>query len=223
MFKTSIDGLPRMNTPLGHVHLVDDNHDMLHYLSDMLKLNGYSVDTHTSPQSFLRESLDISPAVIVLDMHMPGFTGLELQQQLEQVGRNTPIIFMSGESDKNQIISAFTSGAIAFLLKPFAREKLLEAINKGLVLDKQRAKSRLGLTRLQRNFNTLTLREQELLFLMIDGYTNKAIADLKNIQAATVKKHRAAIFEKFQITNSAELIQMCKGLDLSFLRPKDPS
>ncbi len=212
-----------MNTPLGHVHLVDDNHDMLHYLSDMLKLNGYSVGTYTSPKSFLRESLDISPAVIVLDMHMPGFTGLELQQQLEQIGRNTPIIFMSGESDKNQIISAFTSGAIAFLLKPFAREKLLEAINKGIVLDKQRAKNRLGLTRLQRNFNTLTLREQELLFLMIDGYTNKAIADLKNIQAATVKKHRAAIFEKFQISNSAELIRMCKGLDLSFLRPKDPS
>ena len=208
-----------MSAPLGHVYLVDDNHDMLYYLSDMLKLMGYSVDTYSSPEFFLRDSLDISPAVLLLDMRMPGFGGLELQQRLESMGRNTPIIFISGESDKDEIISAFTSGAIAFLWKPFAREKLLEAINKGLDLDKRRASTRASLARLQRNFNTLSLREQELLLLMIDGYTNKAIAEIKHIQAATVKKHRAAIFEKFQISNSSELIRMCKGLDLSFLRP----
>mgnify|MGYP000120147033 CR=1 FL=1 len=212
-----------MSSPIGHVYLVDDNQDMLYYLSDMLRLNGYTVDTYSSPEFFLRESLDVSPAVLVLDMRMPGFGGLELQQRLDSLGRNTPIIFISGESDKDEIISAFTSGAIAFLWKPFAREKLLEAINKGLELDKQRASKRVSFARLQRNFNTLSAREQELLFLIIDGHTNKAIADRKNIQAATVKKHRAAIFEKFQIANSAELIRMCKGLDLSFLRSEKTS
>ena len=110
-----------MNKRLGHVFLVDDNHDVRFYLADMLVRLGYTVDTFDNAQAFLNNALDISPAVVLLDMRMPGLTGLELQNKLLSIGRRTPIVFISGESEKTEIIEAFRHGAIDFVLKPFSR------------------------------------------------------------------------------------------------------
>jgi FixJ family two-component response regulator len=198
----------------GHVFVVDDNPDMLFYLRELLELMGYTVDTFSSPAAFLRESAEISPAVLVLDMRMPQASGLDLQKSLEKLGRKLPIIFISGESDKDEIIAAFSMGAIAFLWKPFGRNELKAAIDKGLAQDQRRSLEDSRLDQVKRFFSTLTPREQELFFLFIDGFTNKAIAEQKNINAVTVKKHRSTVYEKFRVTKTSELIQMCKGLDI---------
>jgi FixJ family two-component response regulator len=133
-----------MKKRLGHIFLVDDNHDMRFYLSDMLSQMGYTVDPFDNAQTFLDRSSDASPAVVLLDMRMPGLSGLQLLSKLEAMGRKTPIVFISGESDKDEIIEAFRSGAVDFLLKPFNREKLCLVIDKALALDQVRRQTLLS-------------------------------------------------------------------------------
>jgi len=213
----------QMSASLGHVFVVDDNADMLFFLRNLLELMGYTVDTFNSPDLFLSRSVQISPAVMLLDMQMPGSSGLDLQQMMEKLGRKTPIVFISGESEREEIISAFSRGAIAFLWKPFSRDELKAAIDKGLALDSQRSTEFARMAKIKRLFASLSPREQDLFFLFIDGFTNKAIGEQKDISPVTVKKHRSTVYEKFQVTCTPELIQMCKGLDLSRLNSPHPA
>ncbi len=180
-----------MKKRLGHIFLVDDNHDIRFYLSDMLIMLGYTVDTFDNATAFLDNALDISPAVLLLDMRMPGANGLELQQRMESLGRKTPIIFISGESDKDEIIEAFRMGAVDFLLKPFNREKLCQVVDKALEIDRQRNQDFVKTDALRRSFDTLSTREQEIFMMIVQGLTNKGIAEITGIQAGTAKKHRA--------------------------------
>jgi FixJ family two-component response regulator len=203
-----------MKRRLGHIYLVDDNHDMRFYLSDMLSLMGYTVDPFDTAQSFLDKSQDTSPAVVLLDMRMPGLSGLQLQAKLDNMGRKTPIVFISGESDKDEIIEAFRLGAVDFLLKPFKREKLCLVIEKALQLDNERRQANQMTDKLKRSLASLSRREKELVILMVQGLTNKGIGEIKGIQAGTAKKHRATIYQKLAVNNTAELIQQCKGVDL---------
>lgn len=205
---------------LGHIFLVDDNHDMRFYLSDMLFMLGYTVDTFDNATAFLENSMDISPAVVLLDMRMPGISGLDLQARLHAMQRKTPIIFISGESDKDEIIQAFRLGAVDFLLKPFNREKLCATIDKALEIDRLRNQEFINTDALRRSFSTLSAWEQEIFMLIVQGLTNKGIAELTGIQPGTAKKHRATIYQKFEVNSSAELIAQCKGIDLTQLRPK---
>lgn len=210
-----------MKKRLGHIYLVDDNYDMCFYLSDMLLMLGYTVDTFDNATAFLEKSMDISPAVVLLDMRMPGISGLQLQAQLTALGRKTPIIFISGESDKDEIIEAFRLGASDFLLKPFNREKLCQVLDKALELDRQRSQAFVKTDALRRSFGTLSAREQEIFMLIVQGLTNKGIAEVTGIQPGTAKKHRATIYQKFEINTSAELISQCKGVDLNALKTED--
>lgn len=208
-----------MKKRLGHIFLVDDNHDMRFYLSDMMVLLGYTVDTFENATAFLEKSMDISPAVVLLDMRMPGLNGLELQARLEALGRKTPIVFISGESDKDEIIEAFRLGAVDFLLKPFNREKLCQVVDKVLDMDRQRNQEFINTDALRRSFITLSAREQEIFMLIVQGLTNKGIAEITGIQPGTAKKHRATIYQKFEVNTSAELISQCKGVDMSKFMP----
>jgi FixJ family two-component response regulator len=163
--------------------------------------------------------MDISPAVVLLDMRMPGLNGLELQAKLDALGRKTPIIFISGESDKDEIIEAFRFGAVDFLLKPFNREKLCQVVEKALNMDRQRNQEFINTDALRRSFATLSAREQEIFVLIVQGLTNKGIGEVTGIQPGTAKKHRATIYQKFEVNTSAELISQCKGVELSSLMP----
>ncbi len=203
-----------MKKNLGHIFLVEDNHDMRFYLSDMLSQMGYTVDPFDNAQAFLGRSSDISPAVVLLDMRMPGLSGLQLQSQLEAMGRKTPIVYISGESDKNEIIEAFRMGAVDFLLKPFTREKLCLVIEKALVLDQEQRQVQYSEDALKRSLASLSRREKEIFLLVVQGMTNKGISEVTGIQAGTAKKHRATIYQKLDVSNTAELIQQCKGLDV---------
>jgi len=198
----------------GHVFVVDDNQDIRFYLTDLLWRMGYSVEGFESAQTFLTQSLDIFPAVLVLDVRMPQMSGIELQREIRSLGRNTPIIFISGESHSAEIIQAMKGQPIEFLLKPFKFQSLIDAIDKGLVQDGLNREVFIRHNDIRRKWQTLSARERDVCALMLDGFTNKGIAEHLNILPDTAKKHRANVLQKMQTTTLAELVAVCRGVDL---------
>ncbi len=207
-----------MQTPLGHVFLVDDNPDIRFYLSELLRQLGYTVEAYEDAERFLAQSLHLTPAVVVLDMRMGGLSGLDVQRRLKELERPTPIIFISGESRSQEIIDAMKGGAIDFLCKPFNIDELIAAIDKALAIDTRLKDQYVRLSALRRRFRTLTAREQELLALVLEGHPNRNISELTGVQAGTVKKHRAAILGKMGAPDTAALIAAFKGIALDRLR-----
>lgn len=206
------------NSERGHVYVVDDNPDIRFYLTDLLRQMGYSVEEYAGADAFLKQSMDISPAVLVLDVRMPGMSGIELQEQMQAMGRLTPIIFISGESQSVEIIRAMKGSPIEFLWKPFQIQALIDAIDRGLVLDLQRRDAFIRRDAVRRKFAELSSREREVFGLMLEGHSNKGISEKLDILPDTVKKHRANVLQKMQVLQLADLMTMCKGLDIQSFR-----
>ena len=192
----------------GHIYLIDDDPSICRSLAFTLSSSNYSVQTFDNPRAFLKDSLPISPAVILLDMRMPEMTGTELQTILAQNGRETPIIFISGESQPTEIIEAMKLGAIDFLLKPFSMESLMTAIENGLNKDRTRQNELVQDMDIRQRFGRLTEKEQEICRLMNKGYGNKEIAELNGSAPATVKLHRSRVLDKMGAETLPELIEM---------------
>jgi len=192
----------------GHIYLIDDDPSICRSLAFTLSSSNYSVQTFDNPRVFLKDSLPISPAVILLDMRMPEMTGTELQTILRKNGRETPIIFISGESQPTEIIEAMKLGAIDFLLKPFSIESLMTAIENGLNKDRTRHNELVQDMDIRQRFGRLTEKEQEICRLMIKGYGNKEIAELNGSAPATVKLHRSRVLDKMGAETLPELIEM---------------
>ena len=202
----------------GHVYVVDDNSDIRHCLTDLLHQMGYSVEQYAGANAFLQQSVDISPAVLVLDVRMPGMSGIELQEQMQAMGRQTPIIFISGESQSTEIIRAMKGAPIEFLWKPFQIQSLIDAIDRGLVIDLQKRDEFIRRNDVRRKYGELSARESEVLVLMLEGHSNKGISEKLDILPDTVKKHRANVLQKMQAAQLADLMTMCKGVDISSLQ-----
>ena len=192
----------------GHIYLIDDDPSICRSLAFTLSSSNYSVQTFDNPRAFLKDSLPISPAVILLDMRMPEITGTELQTILKKNGRETPIIFISGESLPAEIIEAMKQGAIDFLLKPFSMESLMTAIENGLNKDRARQNDLVQDMDIRQRFGRLTEKEQEVCRLMIKGYGNKEIAEINGSAPATVKLHRSRVLDKMGAETLPELIEM---------------
>ena len=205
-------------TNKGHVYLVDDDHDIRFHLSDLLRQLGYGVSDFAQATDFLSQAQRVSPAVLVLDMRMPHMNGLDVQQSLIASGWGLPIIYMSGESQSQEIIDAMKAGAIDFLWKPVAHTDLRQAIDRGLDLDRQRETQALRLRHVQSMYDTLSKREKGMFDLMLQGHSNKHIAAVHGLMADTVKKHRAQILYKMQVDSLAALLAMCKD----FVPSQDP-
>jgi len=124
-----------MTKSAGHIYLIDDDESMRTSLTRMLREVGYMVEDHSSALTFLEKSIPVSPAVILLDMQMPDMTGLDLQEKLLQLGRKTPIVFVSGQSHPHQIVKGPKKGALDFLFKPFNLEDLLKAVAEAIDFD----------------------------------------------------------------------------------------
>jgi FixJ family two-component response regulator len=201
----------------GHVYVVDDNSDIRFYLTDLLQQMDYSIEGYNSAQDFLQQSIDIFPAVLVLDVRMPGMSGVELQEKMKSLGRQTPIIFISGESHSEEIILAMKGQPIEFLLKPFQIQSLIDAIDKGLALDGLNRKNFIQKNEIRRKWQTLSARERDVFVLMLEGHTNKGISERLVILPDTAKKHRANILQKMETPQLADLLALCKGLDLKAL------
>lgn len=188
-----------------HVYVIDDDEVVAATLAKTLSRLGYTTEVYQDPLVFLRNSMPVSPAVILLDMRMPALSGVELQQRLKDIGRKTPIVFISGEFQTSEIILAMKQGALDFLLKPFNLADLLEAIELGLKKDNDLSALVSQQLSLQARYASLTPREKEVCGLLAQGCLSKKIAVDLGITNATVKLHKARILEKLQMTSMQQL------------------
>jgi FixJ family two-component response regulator len=201
----------------GHIYLIDDDPSIRRSLAFSLSSLRYSIQSFENPKAFLRDSLPISPAVILLDNRMPETSGLSLQNELIRQGRGTPIIFISGESQPAEIIEAMKKGAVDFLLKPFGLHVLVQSIDLALEKDKKNFAQKMKTDKARQRFSSLTDKECEIFGWMIKGFGNKEIANLNGSAASTVKLHRSRVLEKMGCTSLSELLDLAMDGDRRIL------
>lgn len=199
---------------LGHVVVIDDDASVRRSLSTMLERAGYSVMLFDSADDFLKNPVLPSPSVMVLDMRMPGTTGVALQSQLRTLSQSAAVVFVSGDSRPDEIITAMKQGAVDFLLKPFTANAMLEAVQKAMTVAEQLSLQSKRQLKVSERLARLTPREMEVCFWMVRGYSNQQIANIDGGAAATVKLHRARVMDKMSAQSLPELIDMLTGIDL---------
>ena len=177
-------------------------------LTRMLKSCGYSIESHESPESFLENSIPVSPATILLDMRMPTMSGVELQKKLIEMGRQTPIIFISGESMPHEIVTSMKQGAVDFLFKPFNLDDLLRCISTAMEKDKEIFQSMTQSLTINQRYESLTPREKEVCALLVEGLMNKDVAIRLGTTDATIKVHKSRVMEKMRAPSLQELVRL---------------
>lgn len=193
----------------GRVYLVDDNADVLHHTGGLLRQMGYVTEVFAAGRDFLASAERLCwPAVVLLDMRMPVLDGLSLQQRLREMEIACAIVFISGESQPPEIVEAMKCGAIDFLFKPAGFEEIQQAIATALGRAERLAIAYVEAGRVRRALAELSVRELDVLVLMLAGQQNREIATKLNIQAGTVKKHRAAICEKFGVEGTSGVVAL---------------
>jgi two-component system response regulator FixJ len=194
------------------VMVVDDDAGVRNAMRTLLKSVGIPSTLYPSAQEFLGAYQPTQPGCLVLDIRMPGMSGLELQQELNLRGAVIPVIFMSGHADIPMAVEAMQHGAFDFLQKPFRDQDLLDRIQRAIVKDAEMRKSLGEHTRIRAHLESLTPREREVLDLMTQGKQNKAIAQVLDVSPRTVEIHRARVMEKMGAHSIAELVRMMLDL-----------
>jgi FixJ family two-component response regulator len=201
------------------VFVVDDDPSVRKSLARVVTSAGYLVETFASARDFMARPPSAGPCCVVLDVRMPGLTGLDLQEALAGAGRLMPIIFVTGHGDISMSVKAMKAGAVDFLTKPFDVEGLLAAIRRALDKDvKARGEERRTADVLAR-VRRLTPRETEVFALVVTGMLNKQIAGTLGIGEKTVKVHRARVMEKMQAGSVAELVRLADRAGVVVPRP----
>ena len=200
------------------VFVIDDDDSVRRSLERLLRSVDLDVETFASAQDFLRKPMPDRPACVVLDLRLPGPSGLELQESLIRSGHDVPIVFISGHADVPSSVRAIKAGAVDFLQKPFSDQALLDIIHGALRRDREARRDRAEVASIRVRFDTLTPRERDVLRLVIQGRLNKQIAGDLGISEKTVKFHRGRVMEKTQAGSVAELVRQADRLGL---RPGD--
>jgi FixJ family two-component response regulator len=190
-----------------HVYLVEDDLAMRQILDSILSFCGYRVHAFENAQNFLEQELLESPAVVITDMRMPGISGTELQTELLARGHQIPIIFISGESTVEQSITAMKQGAIEFLLKPFQRNDLINAVVRGIEKDIIHTKELMNSKKLEQRLDSLTNREMEIYELLLRAHNNIELQEITGLKMSTIKDYKSRVMQKMAVTSIAELIQ----------------
>jgi len=204
-------------TKAGHIYLIDDDESIRLSMVRMLMDVGYVVEDFSSAKSFLDHSLPVAPAVILLDMQMPDISGLDLQERLLQLGRKTPIVFVSGQSHPHQIVTSLKKGAVDFLFKPFNLEDLLRAVADALEFDRRQFKRLSKEVEAKKDYATLTPREKEVCFWLVKGLLNKDIALKLGTTDATIKVHKSRVMDKMNVESVQTLVVRYLESDLEKL------
>ncbi|MFY9907063.1 MAG: response regulator transcription factor [Terriglobales bacterium] len=194
------------------VFVIDDDRMIREGLQSLIRSVGLRVETFSSAQDFLLAKRPDAPACLVLDVRMPGLSGLDLQLNLAEAGIHIPIIFITGHGDIPMSVRAMKEGAHEFLTKPVRGQDLLDAIQKAIASDRGLRKERQELNEIRSRFDTLTPREKEVLDLVVAGLLNKQIADQLGMSELTVKTHRAHVMEKTNAESLAHLVRMAERL-----------
>ena len=196
-----------MNTAAATVFVVDDDSSTRELMSFLMKRNGFAVEVFADASSFLAAYRPDCPGCLVLDLNMPGMSGLDLQQCLKEQGVLLPVIFLSGRADITKAVQAVRAGAIDFIEKPFDYKHVVERVRDCLERDRL---ARAGLERKRlacERLGQLTQREREVLDLVVAGRMNREIAESLDISIKTVEAHRARLMEKLEVGSLAELVQ----------------
>ena len=202
--------LPNNNSSK-HIFLIDDDESMRISLKGILEFLGYQVNVFESAVEFLKITIEVAPAVIITDMRMPDMNGLELQTELLKRGRQIPIIFISGQSTFPQTISAMKQGAIEFLIKPFDRDQILSAVERGLEQDASYMHSFTQRLTLEEKLKSLSPREREVFELLAIGFNNAQIQEKLQIALPTTKQYKSEVMRKLNLNTLAEVIALKNG------------
>ena len=190
------------------VFVVDDDPSVRKSVTRLLESSGYAVEAFASAREFLARAPHPGPCCLVLDVRMPGLTGLELQERLVAGGRHMSIVFVTGHVDVPQSVKAMKVGAVDLLTKPVDAEDLLAAVQRCVAKSTRDVSTAARVTDVQRRVKTLTAREMEVFALVVTGMLNKQIAGALGIGEKTVKVHRARVMEKMRAGSVAELVRL---------------
>ena len=196
------------------VLVVDDDASVREALSDLFQSVGLHVEVFASTQEFLKNRRSEGPGCLVLDVRLPGKSGLDFQQELNAANINLPIVFLTGHGDIPMTVRAMKAGAVEFLTKPFREQDLLDAVQSALERDRVNREDGKLLATLRQRFASLTPREQSILALVAAGRRNKQIAFEIGTSEVTVKVHRTNLMRKMQASSLAELITMAAKLGI---------
>ena len=194
------------------VFVVDDDPLIRDGLRSLIKSVGLHVETFGSSREFMQRKPSDVPACLVLDVRLPGLSGLDLQRELNESNFQIPIIFMTGHGDIPMSVRAMKNGAQEFLTKPVRGQDLLDAVQQAIARDRAARRERAKMADLRTRFDSLTPREREVLDLIVAGLLNKQIAGELNIEEVTIKTHRAHIMQKTQAESLAHLVRMNEEL-----------
>ena len=197
------------------VFVVDDDSSVRRSIERLFQSNGFKVETFQSAAAFLQRPRSEGPACLVLDVRLPGLSGLDLQRELTNAGIQLPIIFITAHGDIPMTVRAMKGGAVEFLTKPFRTEHLLHAVRTAIERDRNALKQRTQVAQLRNRYDLLTPREREVFALLVLGLLNKQIAGELATTERTIKFHRAHIMRKMQAESVADLVRMAQRLGLT--------
>src|SRR5262245_45407982 len=211
-----MDWSQRSEVPI--VFVIDDDASLRAALSSLIRSVGLQVELFASASEFLGRQRPDTPSCLVLDIRLPGLSGLDFQAELAKSNIRIPVIFITGHGDIPMTVRAMKGGAVEFLTKPFRDQDLLDAIQLALARDHARHDSETATSSLRSKFNTLTPREQEVMALVTGGLMNKQVAAELGVTEVTVKVHRGNVTRKMGAKSFAELVRMADTLGVR--RPK---
>jgi FixJ family two-component response regulator len=197
------------------VFVVDDDESMRVALTNLFRSMNLTATVFASASDFLRAALPDLPSCLVLDIRLPGVSGLEFQDDLAKANINIPIVFMTGHGDIPMSVKAMKAGAVDFLTKPFRDQDMLDAVTRALDRDRKRRENQKANANLRALFETLTRREREVMGLVTFGLMNKQIAGKLNVSEITVKIHRGHVMRKMGARSFADLVRMAEALGIS--------
>jgi RNA polymerase sigma factor (sigma-70 family) len=194
------------------VFIVDDDASLRESLVDLVSSVGLRAEAFSSPKEFLQRERSDAPCCLVLDVRLPGQSGLDFQRALSDSGFDLPIVFITGHGDVPMSVRAMKAGAVEFLLKPFRDQDLLDAVQAAIERDRARRNDSAHLRDMQERFASVTPREREILALVVAGRPNKQIAADLDLSEVTVKVHRSQIMKKLRAKSLPELVRMADRL-----------
>jgi FixJ family two-component response regulator len=205
-----------MSAPKAIVFVVDDDEAVRKSLASLIRSAGLEVETFASAQKFLESPRADVQSCLVLDVKLPGLSGLGLQKRMAEINLEIPIVFITGHGDIPTSVRAMKGGAVEFLTKPFRDQDLLDAIQEALQRDESTRRRQAEIAELRERYDSLTPREQEVMALVVSGLLNKQAAAQLGVSEVTIKVHRGQVMQKMRAESLADLVRMSERLGINW-------